>query len=114
MTPVLNDPDPDATSQARVQQLTAGDISTLHDLLTVFGDAFGEPDTYGVARPGRAYLERLLGRDSFIALAVLKGAEVVGGWRLTSCTSSSRSAARSIFTIWRWQKHIDARALPRC
>ncbi|MCE8032795.1 MAG: AAC(3)-I family aminoglycoside N-acetyltransferase [Halomonas sp.] len=79
MTPVLNDPDPDATSQARVQQLTAGDISTLHDLLTVFGDAFGEPDTYGVARPGRAYLERLLGRDSFIALAVLKGAEVVGG-----------------------------------
>lgn len=45
----------------------------------MFGEAFDEPGTYGSARPGQAYLSRLLGRDSFIALAALDGEEVVGG-----------------------------------
>lgn len=48
-------------------------------LLTMFGEAFEEVETYGAARPDAAYLERLLGGDSFIALAAVKGEEVVGG-----------------------------------
>jgi len=48
-------------------------------MLTVFGEAFEEVETYGKARPGRAYMDRLLGSDNFIALAALKGDEVVGG-----------------------------------
>jgi aminoglycoside 3-N-acetyltransferase I len=48
-------------------------------MLTVFGEAFGEPETYGAARPSAAYLRRLLGGDSFIALAAMEGEEVVGG-----------------------------------
>jgi aminoglycoside 3-N-acetyltransferase I len=48
-------------------------------MLRMFGEAFGEPDTYGDKPPGSAYLRRLLARDSFIALAAVKGEEVVGG-----------------------------------
>jgi len=48
-------------------------------MLTTFGEAFGDVQTYSGARPSRAYLERLLGSDSFIALAALKGDAVVGG-----------------------------------
>jgi aminoglycoside 3-N-acetyltransferase I len=48
-------------------------------LLTTFGEAFDDVDTYGRARPNAAYLERLLESDCFIALAALQGGEVVGG-----------------------------------
>ena len=48
-------------------------------LLTTFGQAFDEVETYSTARPRAAYLERLLGNDYFIALAAMNGGEVVGG-----------------------------------
>ncbi len=48
-------------------------------MLAMFGEAFGEPQTYGDARPTRAYLERLLGSDHFLALAALSGRVVAGG-----------------------------------
>ena len=48
-------------------------------MLTTFGEAFDEVETYGAARPSSAYLERLLGGDSFIVLAALKNGAVVGG-----------------------------------
>jgi aminoglycoside 3-N-acetyltransferase I len=48
-------------------------------MLTTFGKAFDEVETYSAARPSPAYLERLLGSDHFIALAALKNGEVVGG-----------------------------------
>lgn len=48
-------------------------------MLRVFGEAFEEVEIYGKARPGRAYMDRLLGSDYFIALAALKGDDVVGG-----------------------------------
>ena len=48
-------------------------------MLTMFGEAFGEPDTYSGARPSPAYLSHLLGRDHFIAVAALDGEAVVGG-----------------------------------
>ena len=51
----------------------------MEGMLTTFGDAFEDPETYGGARPGAAYLRRLLGSDDFIALAAVKGSEVVGG-----------------------------------
>jgi len=51
----------------------------MEGMSTMFGQAFGEPDTYGGARPSAAYLRRLLGSDAFIALAALQGGEVVGG-----------------------------------
>ena len=48
-------------------------------MLTMLGDAFGEPDTFSKAPPSDAYLRRLLGSDSFIALVAVKEDEVVGG-----------------------------------
>lgn len=51
----------------------------MHGMLTLFGEAFDEVETYGAARPSAAYLERLLGGNDFIALVALAGDEVVGG-----------------------------------
>ena len=62
-----------------VRTLTAADIELMQALLTTFGEAFNEVATYSAARPSSAYLERLLGSESFIALVALKDGEVVGG-----------------------------------
>lgn len=62
-----------------IRRLAPGDMALMDALLTVFGEAFDDPETYGAARPGRAYLERLLGGDQFIALAAVKEGAVVGG-----------------------------------
>jgi aminoglycoside 3-N-acetyltransferase I len=66
-------------SQFVIHQITANEIALMETLLGVFGEAFGEVKTYGAARPGKAYLQRLLGSESFIALAALKNDSVVGG-----------------------------------
>src|SRR5215212_11609362 len=63
----------------KVQQLGAADLGSMHAMLTMFGEAFGEVETYGAARPGDDYLTRLLGSDRFVALAAIDGAAVVGG-----------------------------------
>lgn len=62
-----------------VQQLTPADVATMEALLAVFADAFGDEDAYLGNQPSASYLRKLLGSDSFIALAALKGDEVVGG-----------------------------------
>ena len=59
--------------------ISAPDLPTLKALLAVFGEAFGEADTYQGAVPSDAYLETLLGKPHFIALAALDGEGVVGG-----------------------------------
>lgn len=48
-------------------------------MMTMFGRAFEDMETYTAARPRRAYLERLLGSGSVIALAALQGDAVAGG-----------------------------------
>ncbi len=62
-----------------IRQLAAEDAWVFESVLTMFGTAFEEPATYNDARPSRAYLSRLLARDSFIAIAALAGEHVVGG-----------------------------------
>jgi aminoglycoside 3-N-acetyltransferase I len=61
-----------------VRQLTPEDLPQLEAMLTLFGAAFAEPETYNHARPSPAYLTRLLVQDHFIALAAFSGDEVVG------------------------------------
>jgi aminoglycoside 3-N-acetyltransferase I len=61
------------------QQISATDLPLLKALLAVFGEAFGETDTYQGAVPSDAYLGALLRKPHFIALAALRGEEVVGG-----------------------------------
>lgn len=55
------------------------DVPLLKNLLTVFGEAFGEPDTYQSAMPSEQYLRALLGKQHVIALVALDGDTVVGG-----------------------------------
>lgn len=62
-----------------VRQLGSGDGAVLRKLMAVFGDAFEDRVTYAAAPPSDAYLEKLLARDSFIALVALDGGDVVGG-----------------------------------
>ncbi len=55
------------------------DVPLLKNLLTVFGESFGEPDTYQSAMPSEQYLRALLGKQHVIALVALDGDTVVGG-----------------------------------
>lgn len=60
--------------------LAKGDTARMHALLDVFGEAFEDRETYGRARPSAAYLERLLGSETFLALVALSAErEVIGG-----------------------------------
>ena len=61
------------------QQLTSADISLLKDLLRVFGEAFGEVETYQGSVPSDDYLTWLLSKRHFIAVAAMRGEKVVGG-----------------------------------
>lgn len=48
-------------------------------MLDLFGRAFEEPRTYSGNQPDDPYLERLLASETFVAVAALEGADVVGG-----------------------------------
>jgi aminoglycoside 3-N-acetyltransferase I len=61
------------------RQLAPRDLPTMHALLAVFGEAFGEPETYQGAVPSDGYLTGLLAQPHFIAVAALAGDEVIGG-----------------------------------
>jgi aminoglycoside 3-N-acetyltransferase I len=62
-----------------IRELVPDDIEILERMMTMFGTAFEDTDTYCNARPSREYLRGLLGRDHFIALAALDETEVIGG-----------------------------------
>ena len=51
----------------------------MRELLAVFGRAFGDERTYTFAQPGDGYLEHLLDKQTFIALAAFSDNRVVGG-----------------------------------
>jgi aminoglycoside 3-N-acetyltransferase I len=62
-----------------IHLLTPEDLALMESMMTIFGKAFDDVETYTAVRPSKAYLERLLASDYFIALAALKNGLVVGG-----------------------------------
>jgi len=62
-----------------LRRLTTDDVTLMEAMSTMFGEAFSDMATYTGHRPGAGYLRRLLGSDTFIALAAVKGDAVVGG-----------------------------------
>ncbi|MBE9139615.1 AAC(3)-I family aminoglycoside N-acetyltransferase [Nodosilinea sp. LEGE 07088] len=62
-----------------IHHITSDNILLMQALLTTFGEAFEDVETYTTKRPSENYLRRLLGDDTFIALAAVKGGAVVGG-----------------------------------
>ncbi|HJT99558.1 MAG TPA: AAC(3)-I family aminoglycoside 3-N-acetyltransferase, partial [Rhodanobacteraceae bacterium] len=67
-----------STAPLRVVTLGSGDVDAMRAMLSLFGEAFGEDETYNGAQPDAAYLQRLLGSDTFIAIAASKADEIVG------------------------------------
>ena len=67
------------TLSLSVRRLGAPDVPAMRSVLTVFGEAFAEVETYTDKQPRSPYLEKLLGSDSFIALAAFDQAQVIGG-----------------------------------
>jgi aminoglycoside 3-N-acetyltransferase I len=65
--------------ETRVRMLCGDDVERMHALLDLYGDVFGEPDTYSHARPDDAYLRDLLGSRAFITLIAESEGRVVGG-----------------------------------
>jgi ribosomal protein S18 acetylase RimI-like enzyme len=62
-----------------VRVLGSDDAAALRALLAVFGAAFDDVATYTARQPDDAYLETLLARDTFVAVAAFGGDAVVGG-----------------------------------
>jgi aminoglycoside 3-N-acetyltransferase I len=59
--------------------LGANDLARMRLTLNLFGDVFGERETYSGKQPDDGYLAALLGNDNFIALAAVEGDAVIGG-----------------------------------
>jgi len=51
----------------------------LRAMLGMFGEAFGDVETYTRAQPCEDYIDGLLGTETFIALVALREGSVVGG-----------------------------------
>jgi aminoglycoside 3-N-acetyltransferase I len=62
-----------------IHRLGPADLALMDAMLSMFGTAFEDMATYRGRPPSAAYLQRLLGSESFVALAAVKGEDVVGG-----------------------------------
>lgn len=62
-----------------VRRLVPADIELMLAMNRMFGEAFGEVDTYTARPPRGAYLDRLLGNPDFVALAATERGAVIGG-----------------------------------
>lgn len=56
-----------------VVRLKAGDIAFVRRALDLFGEAFGEPDTYSARQPDDDWLNDLLGSEDFVFLIAQDG-----------------------------------------
>lgn len=67
------------TGAFAIRRLGPADLALVDAWLTMFGEAFEDVESYGRARPSADYLRRLLGSESFVALAAVKDDAVIGG-----------------------------------
>lgn len=66
------------STSPEIRELTSDDVGLMNALLMMFSKAFDDV-LYAENRPSEAYLRRLLGGESFIALAALQDDEIIGG-----------------------------------
>jgi aminoglycoside 3-N-acetyltransferase I len=67
------------TPSQTFRQLRPGDAALFRALLTMFGEAFSDTESYMRAQPDDTYIGKLLAGDAFIALVALQEGTVVGG-----------------------------------
>ncbi|MCA9334788.1 AAC(3)-I family aminoglycoside N-acetyltransferase [Candidatus Saccharibacteria bacterium] len=63
----------------RVRVLGSSDIQAMREMLVAFGEAFEDKPTYTQHQPTDTYLKELLSSPTFIAVAALSEAKVIGG-----------------------------------
>lgn len=61
------------------RQLTSKDLPLVDALLTTFGEAFDDVESYSTRRPSAEYLRRSLAGETLIVVAALIDSTVVGG-----------------------------------
>jgi aminoglycoside 3-N-acetyltransferase I len=66
-------------NRPQIRTLGGDDLASMRAMLDMFGQAFGEPQTYTAAQPDDAYLKQLLCSGTFVAVAALDGSNVIGG-----------------------------------
>ena len=81
-----------------LRTLEAGDIPLFEALMSMFGEAFEDRETYTGNRPDAEYVERLLRNENFVALAAVDDGQVVGG--LTAYELPKFEQARSEMYIY--------------
>jgi len=64
---------------AHVKTLGPGDVPSMRQVLSLFGRAFADLETYTGNQPDGDYLARLLDTDTFVAIGAFLGETVVGG-----------------------------------
>ena len=62
-----------------IRPLRPGDTGLFRALLTMFGEVFGDTESYLRSQPSDAYIGKLLAGDTFIALVALHDEAVIGG-----------------------------------
>lgn len=67
------------TDDYEIKLLGPGDAKVMETLLTVFAEVFEDPQAYQSAPPQRAYLDRLLDQETFIALVATDRDRTVAG-----------------------------------
>ncbi len=63
----------------RILRLGTHDVTSLRALCAVFGEAFGDSETYTESPPSDAYLSGLLMKAHIVALVAVVAERVVGG-----------------------------------
>ena len=81
-----------------VRALTPDDAPLMRELLALFGRAFDDVESYSAHQPDDGYLEKLLNSETFIAIAALAEAKVIGG--LAGYVLPKFEQARSEFYIY--------------
>jgi aminoglycoside 3-N-acetyltransferase I len=81
-----------------IRVVTGQDIGVLRNMLVMFGRAFDDVPTYTACQPDDAYLQRLLESPTFVAIAAVAGADVIGG--LAGYMLHKFEQARSEFYIY--------------
>lgn len=67
------------TPSFSIRLLGGSDFGALRAVLTLFGDAFDDHESYVARQPSDHYLQDLLSSRTFVAIAALSGSNVIGG-----------------------------------
>ena len=83
-----------------INHLTSSDVPLMEALLTMFGEAFDDMDTYAGNRPSESYLRQLLGNDTFLALVDVTIIMTRNAGNLASLHTDGYQACLGQFEFW--------------